>query len=141
MPNVIVGYENHPAIGLYQDCANPTIANTHPAPGLWLHFQNTANKVADEIAMADQNLVLVFPTSALEVPVKGFFGLFFALSNLLSRDLSKVLDICRYGWYTRVTFPQSPRPLQRNVRKLSGNDLCRLGCSSQGTTIDGTDGK
>jgi hypothetical protein len=98
MSNVIVGYENHPAIRLYQDCTDPAVANGHLAPGFWLYSQNATNKVADEIAMTDQNLVLVFPTSALEVPVKSFFGLFSAFSNLLSRDLSKVLDICRYGW-------------------------------------------
>jgi len=139
MSDIIVGYKDHPTVRLYQDFTDPTIAHVHAAPSSGLVLQNTTNEVADEIAVANQDLVLVLATSALKVPVEGFFGLFSALRNLLSRDLSEGFDIYWYGGYTRVAFPQSPRPVQRNVGKCLGDDLCRFGCPSHGAAMDCAD--
>ena len=111
MSNIVMGYKDHPAIRPDQDFANPTIANAHAAPSFGSYLQNTTDKVTDEVAMANQDLVLVLPASALKVPDEGFFGLFSALSDILSRHLSKVFDVYRYGWTTWETFPQSPRPV------------------------------
>jgi len=111
MSDIIVGYKYHPAVRLYQNFTDPTVAHVHAAPSFGGYLQNTTNKVTDEVAMANQDLVLVLPTSALKVPIEGFFGLFSALSDILSGDLSKVFDVYRYGWTTWETFPQSPRPV------------------------------
>lgn len=77
--DVVMGYEDHPAIRPDQDLTNPTIAQVHVTPRLGLYLQHATNEIANEIAVAHHDLVLVLSLSALKVSVKGFFGLFFIL--------------------------------------------------------------
>ena len=111
MSDIIVGYKYHPAVRLCQDFTDPTIAHVHAAPSFGAYLQNTTNKVTDEVAMTNHDLVLVLPASALKVPDEGFFSLFSVLNDILDRHLSEIFDVYRYGGYTREAFLQPPRPV------------------------------
>jgi hypothetical protein len=93
-------------VRLNADFADPAIVNTHIEPSIRLDMERTANKITNQIRMANDDLVPIDPPGYLKISLECLVSLSPPLLNISLRYVFEVFMLCEGTWDSRDAFPQ-----------------------------------
>ena len=89
MPHVIIGDHRHRATRTYPNFGYPAVSGPQVHPSLFGNIENTADQVANQVAVTDENLVFVFSASGSEVRLECGICLLSGLLEDISRKVGE----------------------------------------------------